>query len=71
MELDNKIIKLQVWDTAGQERFDSITQSFYRGAHGIAMIFDVTDPKSFLNIKKWLNNIQEVNYYSLNYYKIQ
>jgi small GTP-binding protein len=61
LEIDNKVVKLQLWDTAGQERFDSITQSFYRGANGICMIYDVTDSKSFANIKKWLNNIENVS----------
>lgn len=57
MELDSKVIKLQIWDTAGQERFRTITSSYYRGAHGIIVVFDVTDSESFDNVKQWLNEI--------------
>ena len=45
------------WDTAGQERFRTITSSYYRGAHGIIVVFDVTDQESFNNVKQWLNEI--------------
>ena len=57
IELDGKTIKLQVWDTAGQERFRTITSSYYRGAHGIIVVFDVTDQESFNNVKQWLQEI--------------
>ena len=45
--VDDKVVKLQIWDTAGQERFIAITNSFYRGAHGIVIVFDVTNWESF------------------------
>jgi len=57
VELDGKTIKLQIWDTAGQERFRTITSSYYRGAHGIIVVYDVTDLESFNNVKQWLNEI--------------
>ncbi|KAL9649710.1 hypothetical protein ABK040_009526 [Willaertia magna] len=57
IELDGKTIKLQIWDTAGQERFRTITSSYYRGAHGIIIVYDVTDQESFANVKTWLNEI--------------
>lgn len=57
IELDGKTIKLQIWDTAGQERFRTITSSYYRGAHGIIVVYDVTDIDSFNNVKQWLYEI--------------
>jgi hypothetical protein len=42
-EVDGKTIKLQIWDTAGQERFKTITSSYYKGAHGIIVVYDITD----------------------------
>ncbi len=58
IELDGKKIKLQIWDTAGQERFHTITTSYYRGAMGIILVYDITQQKSFDNIAKWLGNIE-------------
>jgi len=59
IELKGKKIKLQIWDTAGQERFHTITTSYYRGAMGIMLCYDITNAKSFENIAKWLRNIDE------------
>ncbi len=57
IELEGKTIKLQIWDTAGQERFRTITSSYYRGAHGIIVVYDITDNDTFKNIKIWLQEI--------------
>ncbi|ORZ36370.1 ras family-domain-containing protein [Catenaria anguillulae PL171] len=59
IELDGKRIKLQIWDTAGQERFRTITTAYYRGAMGILLIYDVTDERSFNNIRNWIRNIEQ------------
>eukprot|EP00158_Paraphelidium_tribonemae_P002551 Partr_v1_DN25460_c0_g1_i5_m53727 putative member RAS oncogene family len=57
IELEGKVVKLQIWDTAGQERFRTITSSYYRGAHGIIVVYDVTDNDTFNNVKQWLQEI--------------
>lgn len=57
INLDGKVIKLQIWDTAGQERFRTITSSYYRGAHGIIVVYDCTDMETFNNLKQWLEEI--------------
>lgn len=57
IQLDGKTIKLQIWDTAGQERFRTITSSYYRGAHGIIVVYDTTDSESFEHVKTWLHEI--------------
>jgi len=56
--IEDKTIKLQIWDTAGQERFRTITSSYYRGAHGIIVVYDITDPVTFNNAKMWLTEIE-------------
>eukprot|EP01051_Picozoa_sp_SAG22_P023556 SAG22_NODE_6129_length_895_cov_1.271357_2_plen_169_part_01 len=59
IELDDKKIKFQLWDTAGQERFRTITSSYYRGSHGIIIVYDVTDEKSFEDVNIWLEEIEK------------
>lgn len=54
LEINNHSIKLQIWDTAGQERYKTITNSYYRGAEGVIIVFDLTNKESFSNIKDWL-----------------
>jgi len=56
--LDSKRIKLQIWDTAGQERFRTITTSYFRGAQGILLVYDVTDRTTFTSIRNWVAQIQ-------------
>jgi Ras-related protein Rab-1A len=59
IQLDNKIIKMQLWDTAGNERFRTITTSYYRGSHGVCIVFDLTDKQSFENINSWFTEIEK------------
>merc|ERR1712199_138514 len=58
IEIDGKVIKLQIWDTAGQERFRTITSSYYRGAHGIIVVYDITDEDSFGAVARWITEIE-------------
>lgn len=59
IQINNKFVKLQIWDTAGQERFRTITTSYYKGSQGIFIVYDVTDRDSFINVKKWIANIEQ------------
>jgi len=55
--LEDRVLRYEIWDTAGQERFRTITSSYYRGAHGIIVVYDVTDQDTFNNVKQWLQEI--------------
>jgi len=57
IELHGEKVKLQIWDTAGQERFRTITSTYYRGTHGVIVVYDVTSGESFANVKRWLHEI--------------
>ncbi|XP_053398775.1 uncharacterized protein LOC123543199 [Mercenaria mercenaria] len=59
MDLDGKVVKVQVWDTAGQERFEAITKQFYRRAQGILLVFDICSRKSYEAIPKWLEHVKQ------------
>ncbi|EDR06440.1 uncharacterized protein LACBIDRAFT_251181 [Laccaria bicolor S238N-H82] len=56
---EDKIVKLQCWDTAGTESFRAITRSYYRGAAGCLLVYDVTSRKSFMNARTWLTDVRE------------
>jgi Ras-related protein Rab-7A len=51
--IDGELVTLQIWDTAGQERFLSLGVSFYKGSECCALVYDITNPKSFESITKW------------------
>ena len=53
-----KKIKLQIWDTDGQERFRNITNTFYKGAHALIFMYDVTDQNSFKNLSNWIKQVE-------------
>ena len=53
MNISGNEVKLQIWDTAGQERFRTITSAYYKGAHGIIMVYDLTAESSFNDITEF------------------
>ncbi|KAM9808373.1 ras and EF-hand domain-containing protein [Neosynchiropus ocellatus] len=57
--VDGERTSLQIWDTAGQERFRSIARSYFRKAHGVLLLYDVTSESSFLNVRAWADEIQD------------
>ena len=60
INVNGKMVKLQVWDTAGQERFRTITTAYYKGAHGIMLVYDITDRKTFEQISTvWLETVRQ------------
>ena len=58
MQIDDKIIKLQIWDTAGQESFKSLNKIFYRGSHCVFLVYDITREETFTNIEDWLKEVK-------------
>lgn len=54
-----KEISMQIWDTAGQERFKSITESFFKGTHGVLIVFDLCNKNSFNKVQGWINSVKE------------
>ena len=59
LTVNRKKVKLTIWDTAGQERFRTLTASYYRGAHGIILVYDVSRRETFDNLKEiWLREVE-------------
>jgi len=59
ISIDNRQIKLQIWDTAGQESFRSITRSYYRGAAGALLVYDITRRETFSHLTRWLEEARK------------
>ena len=59
IEINDRIIKMQIWDTAGHEKFRTITTSYYKSAHAIIVLYDITDEASFEHIKNWMIDIDK------------
>ena len=59
IEIDDKLIKLQIWDTAGHEKFRTITTSYYKSAHAIIILYDITEQSSFDHINNWMIEIDK------------
>jgi Ras-related protein Rab-8A len=63
VQLDTgETIKVQLWDTAGQDRYRTIAKNYYKGSHGILLLYDVTKLSSFENIREWIKDIKEEVY---------
>ena len=62
IDVDGKTIKVQMWDTAGQERFKTIPSSYYKGAHGIIVTYDITDRESFSKVSEWMSDVDKHAY---------
>jgi len=60
IEVSGKKIKLQIWDTAGQERFRAVTRSYYRGAAGALMVYDITRRASYNHLSSWLSDTRNL-----------
>ncbi|KAJ8008791.1 hypothetical protein DPEC_G00082090 [Dallia pectoralis] len=58
LDIEGKKIKMQVWDTAGQERFRTITQSYYRSAHGAMIAYDITRRSTFDSVPQWIREVE-------------
>ncbi|XP_041697486.1 ras-related protein Rab-18-B [Coregonus clupeaformis] len=56
--VDGNRAKLAIWDTAGQERFRTLTPSYYRGAQGVILVYDVTKRVTFTKLENWLNELE-------------
>jgi len=59
VQIDDRQIKLQIWDTAGQESFRSITRSYYRGAAGALLVYDITRRETFNHLTRWLEEARQ------------
>ncbi|KAI9114054.1 hypothetical protein K1719_015305 [Acacia pycnantha] len=59
VKVGDKLIKAQIWDTAGQERFRAITSSYYRGALGALLVYDISRRSSYESVRKWLWELRE------------
>merc|ERR1719333_1096799 len=53
VRLQDKLVKVQIWDTAGQERYRTIVSSYYRGAHGVVVAYDVSDRDTLEHVRGW------------------
>ena len=58
VDVEGRKVKLQIWDTAGQERFKNITQTYYKGAAGIILVYAINNQESFRNIQTWIKQIE-------------
>jgi len=60
IEVGGRNVKLQIWDTAGQERFRSVTRSYYRGAAGAILVYDITSRETYNHVTSWLSDARSL-----------
>lgn len=65
-KINDNIVKINIWDTAGQERYKSITASYYKGAKGAMIVYDITKRDTFISVSKWYNDIKLMGNNSIN-----
>jgi Ras-related protein Rab-2A len=58
VNVNDKTIKIQIWDTAGQEAFQAITRTYYKGAIGALLVYDITRKETFIHIAKWIEEVR-------------
>ena len=56
---DNRV-SLAIWDTAGQERFHALGPIYYRDADAALLVYDITDPDSFIKVKSWVKELRKM-----------
>ena len=58
IQINGKSVKIQIWDTAGQEAFQAITRTYYKGAIGALLVYDITRKETFIHVTKWLEEVR-------------
>ena len=65
-KVEGHVVKAQIWDTCGQERFKSITDSYYRGAKGAFVVYDITRKNTFESVDSWISALRSAADKNLN-----
>ena len=62
VKIHNQNFKVALWDTAGQEKYKSLSKVYYKGSSGILIVYDVTDPQSYLDVEQWMRLASTVSF---------
>ena len=54
IKVNGQNIKITIWDTAGQEKYKSLSKVYYKGASGIIIVYDITNPQSYVDVESWM-----------------
>lgn len=60
MTVHSKKLKVAIWDTAGQEKYKGLSKVYYKGASGVMIVYDVTDPQSYLDVESWMRLVSKI-----------